>query len=61
MGDDGNVLETAPDGAPVTFTTLVADGGGDLFGIAVAPHRFGLYFVDDAGSGTGANSLALLH
>jgi hypothetical protein len=60
-GNDGNVLETAPDGTPVTFTTLVADGGGDLFGIAVAPHRSGLYFVDDAGSGTGANSLGLLH
>jgi hypothetical protein len=60
-GSDGNVVETTPFGATVNVTTLVPDGGGDLFGVAIAPHGAGLYFVDDNGSGPGANSLGLLH
>ena len=37
------------------------DGGGDLFGVAVAPNHKSLYLVDDSGSGASANSLGLLH
>jgi NHL repeat len=59
-GADGNIVETSPTGAEVASKTLVADGGGDLFGIAVAPGHDGLYFVNDAGSGPAANSLELL-
>jgi hypothetical protein len=40
---------------------LVDPGADDLFGLAVAPHRGGLYFTTDAGSGPAANSLQLLH
>jgi hypothetical protein len=60
-GADGNLVETSPSGRQVATKELVANGGGDLFGIAVAPHGDGLYFVDDAGDGPAANSLALLH
>jgi hypothetical protein len=60
-GADGNIVETAPNGSPVATKTLIANGGGDLFGIAVAPQGRGLYFVDDAGSGPASNSLQLLH
>ncbi len=58
---DGNIVETTPTGSQVAHRTLVPDGAGDLFGLAVAPGGRGLYFVDDAGTGTGANSLELLH
>jgi hypothetical protein len=34
---------------------------GDLFGLALAPSPRGILFVDDAGSGSAANSLRLLH
>jgi hypothetical protein len=60
-GADGNLVETAPNGHLVATKTLVANGGGDLFGIAVAPGGTGLYFVDDAGMGPASNSLQLLH
>jgi hypothetical protein len=60
-GADGRVVETSPSGVQVADRTLVADGGGDLFGLALAPHANGMYFVDDAGSGDAANSLQLLH
>jgi hypothetical protein len=60
-GADGNILETSPNGSHVATRTLVPDGGGDLFGLAVAPDGNGLYFVNDAGSGDAANSLQLLH
>jgi sugar lactone lactonase YvrE len=59
-GGDGNVVELTPAGRPVATRTLVADGGGDLFGLAIAPHGSGLYFVNDAGSGPAASSLDLL-
>ena len=60
-GADGNLVETSPSGHQVATKELVANGGGDLFGIAVAPHGDGLYFVNDAGDGPAANSLELLH
>jgi hypothetical protein len=60
-GADGNVVETSPGGTHIATRTLVADGAGDLFGIALAPHHGGMYFVNDSGSGPAANSLQLLH
>jgi hypothetical protein len=48
-------------GAQLATKVLVPNGGGDLFGIALAPHHGGMYFVDDNGSGPAANSLQLLH
>jgi hypothetical protein len=60
-GADGNLVETSPSGRQVATRELVANGGGDLFGIAGAPHGDGLYFVNDAGDGPAANSLQLLH
>jgi hypothetical protein len=60
-GADGNAVETTPSGHTKATKTLVADGGGDLFGLALAPSGTGIYFVDDAGTGPDANSLQLLH
>ncbi len=60
-GADGRVVETSPAGSQVAAKVLVDPGAGDLFGLAVAPHRGGLYFTNDAGSGPAANSLQLLH
>jgi DNA-binding beta-propeller fold protein YncE len=60
-GGDGNIVETTRYGQQVAAKTLVADGAGDLFGIALAPRAGGVYFVNDAGSGVAANSLELLH
>jgi sugar lactone lactonase YvrE len=60
-GGDGNAVETTPDGEQVATKTLVPDGAGTLFGLAIAPHRTGIYFVNDSGTGTAANSLQLLH
>ncbi len=60
-GNDGNIVETSPRGDQVATKGLVADGAGDLFGIAVAPRNRGVYFVNDIGSGPAANSLDLLH
>jgi hypothetical protein len=60
-GADGNTVETTPTGHQVATKTLVANGAGDLFGLAIAPHRDGIYFVNDAGDGPAANSLQLLH
>ena len=59
-GGDGNIIETTPAGHRAAFKTLVANGGGDLFGLAVTPNGDGLYFVDDAGSGPSANSLGVV-
>lgn len=55
-GNDGNIVETSPAGQQVAHKELIANGGGDLFGLAVAPHGRGLYFVND-----GDNTLDLLH
>lgn len=60
-GGDGLLVETSPDGMQVATRELVPDGAGDLFGLAIAPDRSGLYFVNDSGSGPAANSLDLLH
>jgi hypothetical protein len=60
-GADGNTIETTPGGRTAASKTLVRDGAGDLFGLAIAPAASGVYFVNDAGSGPAANSLQLLH
>jgi hypothetical protein len=60
-GGDGRIVQTRPDGTSAAARTLVSNGGGDLFGIALTPNRRGLFFVDDAGSGSTANSLRILH
>jgi hypothetical protein len=54
-GADGNLVETTPVGAEFQpFDT--GFGEGALFGLALAPHRQGVYLVDD-----GNNTLQLLH
>jgi hypothetical protein len=60
-GGDGNAIETTPSGRTAATKTLVANGGGDLFGLAIAPAASGIYFVNDASSGPAANSLQILH
>jgi sugar lactone lactonase YvrE len=60
-GGDGRVVETTPAGAHPAVRNVIPNGGGDLFGLAVAPNRKSLYLVDDNGSGPSANSLGLLH
>ena len=60
-GGNGNIIETTPSGHTAAVKTLVKNGAGDLFGLAVAPGGSGLYFVNDAGSGPAENSLQLLH
>jgi hypothetical protein len=60
-GGDGMVVETSPSGHQVATKTLVPDGGGDLFGLAIAPRHKGIYFVNDSGTGPAANSLQFLH
>ena len=56
---DGNLVETTPNGAQVATRTLDTSGSpagaGALFGLAVAPQRRAIYFVDDA-----TNTLDLL-
>ena len=57
---DGNIVETTPSGDQVATHQLDASGSppgaGALFGLAVAPHQGGVYYVDDA-----VNTLNLLH
>ncbi len=60
-GADGRLVETTPTGAHPAVRNVIPNGGGDLFGVAVAPNHKSLYLVDDAGSGASANSLGLLH
>jgi hypothetical protein len=53
--NDGNMVETTPIGAE--FQPLdTGAGGGGLFGLTVAPHRQGVFFVNDSN-----NTLGLLH
>jgi hypothetical protein len=59
-GGDGNIVETTPGGATAATKTLIQNGAGDLFGLALAPHGHGVYFVNDSGSGPAANSLQIL-
>ncbi len=54
-GNDGNIVEVTPGGAQ-SFKTLITNGGGDLFGLAVKPGADALYFVND-----GNNTLELFH
>jgi hypothetical protein len=60
-GGNGNVIETTPSGHHAATRTLVANGAGDLFGAAIVPGGKGIFFVDDAGSGSATNSLQELH
>jgi hypothetical protein len=53
---DGNLVEVTPGGVQVADPTVTAGGAGALFGLAVAPHGSGVYFVDDS-----VNTLDLLH
>lgn len=53
---DGNLVETTPGGVQVAHLTITPGGAGALFGLAVAPHGTGVYFVDDS-----VNTLDLLH
>lgn len=47
-GADGNLVETTPEGQQVAVKTVeTATGAGSLFGIVIAPHGRGVYFVDD--------------
>jgi hypothetical protein len=59
-GGDGRIVETSKSGKQVAMRFLnkvgSPPGSGALFGLAVAPHGAGLYFVDDV-----ANALRLLH
>jgi hypothetical protein len=59
-GANGNILEVSPQGQLIDKRTLNSSGtppgAGALFGLAVAPHGHGLYYVDDA-----TNRLRLLH
>jgi hypothetical protein len=59
-GGNGRIVETSPDGAQVAHRFLDTSGSppgsGALFGLAVAMHGSGVWFVDDA-----ANTLRLLH
>ena len=59
-GNNGLIVETSPGGAQVASRLLDSagspKGAGALFGLAIAPHRSGVYYVDDV-----TNMLRLLH
>ena len=59
-GGNGRIVETTPGGAQIAHRFLDTSGSppgaGALFGLAVAMHGKGVWFVDDA-----ANTLRLLH
>ena len=60
-GADGRAVETTPAGKQFA-KTLIKNGAGDLFGLALTPKANGIYFVNDAGPPSPvANSLELLH
>jgi hypothetical protein len=56
-GGDGQIVETTPNGmqvahrfldnTPPSPPTTTQVGQGALFGLAIAPHDQGVYFVDD--------------
>jgi hypothetical protein len=59
-GGNGKIVETTPSGG-TTSRTLMPNGAGDLFGLALIPGGArGLYYVNDSGSGSAANSLQTL-
>jgi len=55
---DGNMVETtsAGDLIAVKNVDVTGTGAGTLFGLAIAPGKHGVYFVND-----GNNTLDLLH
>jgi hypothetical protein len=59
-GANGLIVETTPSGTQVARKMLDSSGSppgaGALFGLALAPHNAGVYYVDDA-----VNTLRLLH
>lgn len=59
-GANGLIVETTPSGTQVAKKMLDSSGSppgaGALFGLALAPHNAGVYYVDDA-----VNTLRLLH
>jgi hypothetical protein len=59
-GGNGRIVETTPSGNQVAKKFLDSSGSppgaGALFGLALAPHNAGVYYVDDA-----VNTLRLLH
>ena len=59
-GGNGRIVETTPGGAQIAHRFLDTSGSppgsGALFGLAVAMHGRGIWFVDDA-----ANTLRLFH
>jgi hypothetical protein len=59
-GGNGLIVETTPSGKQVAKKMLDSSGSppgaGALFGLALAPHGAGVYYVDDA-----VNTLRLLH
>jgi hypothetical protein len=52
---DGNLVETTPCGFQFPPKQVTPGGAGSLFGLAIAPHGSGVYFVDDS-----VNTLNLL-
>lgn len=59
-GGNGLIVETTPHGKQIDSRFLDRSGSppgaGALFGLTLAPHSMGVYYVDDA-----ANTLRLLH
>jgi sugar lactone lactonase YvrE len=60
-GGDGRLVETTPAGVQIAHRYLdrtppAPIGAGALFGLALAPHASGIYYVDDD-----TNALRLLH
>jgi hypothetical protein len=60
-GGDGRLIETTPAGTQIAHRYLdrtppAPIGNGALFGLALAPHGTGIYYVDDD-----TNTLRLLH
>jgi hypothetical protein len=53
-GNNGVITEVTQSGQQVAKRTLIKNGAGDLFGLALTPTLSGIYFVDD-----GANTLEL--
>jgi hypothetical protein len=55
-GNDGNAIEVTPAGKQILTKTLVKNGAGALFGLAITPNNQSMVFVNDAG-----NELDLYH
>ncbi len=52
--NDGNAIEVTPAGKQTLATTLVKNGAGDLFDLAITPNDRSIRFVND-----GTNELDL--